>query len=339
MSVSKHRLPLNWLVLLCVMIYIMIILGGVTRLTGSGLSMVTWDPFTFLPPFSEHAWQAEFARYQTSPEFQHINKGMSLTDFKGIFWLEYVHRLWGRMLGMVMFFPLVYFALRHQLTGPQTRKLAFIFVLGAAQGLVGWLMVKSGLEDQPWVSPYRLVVHLVLGFTLLGLVFHEWQRLRYPPHNVIVQKSLPAWHGTLLIVLFGIVLIYGGLVAGHKAGLIYNSFPLMDGHWMPPEVGMVSNNIILQYATEPAVVQWLHRLLALTFVTVCWILALFALLARRHRASWMVLLASAATCQATLGVVTLLMHVPVMWAALHQAFAGILMLIILHINHALRHNR
>jgi len=233
---NNNKAVATWLLICCALVYVMVVLGGVTRLTGSGLSMVEWKPVTgILPPMSDEAWLDEFTRYQASPEFQKINSHMDVQDFKNIFWLEFLHRLLGRTIGIVFLFPFLYFLWRGHIEKRETPKYAFMFVLGGMQGLLGWYMVKSGLVDNPHVSQYRLTAHLIAAFAVYSYMFWVALSLLFPDRG-----PKHAWYGKTVMLTSMIVLtvLSGGFVAGLKAGKIYNTFPMMGEHWIPP--GMFS---------------------------------------------------------------------------------------------------
>ncbi len=317
-----------WLFLICALVFAMVVLGGVTRLTESGLSMVNWRPVTgWLPPLSQAEWQAAFDAYRQSPEYHHINRGMSLEGFQGIFWLEYLHRLFGRVIGIAFFVPFVWFMVRGRLTGSLRTKCAVMFVLGGLQGVLGWYMVKSGLIDEPSVSQYRLGAHLSLALAIY--LFALWTALD------IVQpraKALAAGQGPaaklaagLLAIVF-LTVFSGALVAGLDAGFLYNTFPLMDGRLFPAD-GFGLTPAYLNFFEDRATVQFDHRVLAMT--TVCLVFAYWIWVRRsdaapgvKQAAGLMVL---AVFAQATIGISTLLMVVPVWLGALHQAGAVVLL--------------
>jgi cytochrome c oxidase assembly protein subunit 15 len=307
----------NWLFFCAGLIFMMIVLGGATRLTGSGLSIVDWKPVSgILPPLTHAGWQDLFQAYQTSPEYQKVNYDMTLEEFKGIFWLEFIHRLWGRLIGLAFLIPMVmslrYTNLRRQVFP----KLFGIWLLGGLQGVVGWYMVKSGLHKDPHVSHYRLAMHLLLGFTTYALTLMYALKLNL--QRRIQELALPSSSKSIslfLLFLFGLTVFYGALVAGLKAGLIYNTFPTMDGYWLPPEL-IHLQPWWLNFLENHATVQWTHRILAL-LTTLSAIL--FAWQQRFNGASlWVV---AAVLLQASLGIATLLYQVPVLLGVLHQAGA------------------
>jgi cytochrome c oxidase assembly protein subunit 15 len=328
-----------WLFVCCLMVYSMVILGGVTRLTGSGLSMVEWDPiFGILPPLDEASWNATFDLYKQSPEYQKINIGMDLGGFKSIYWFEYSHRVLGRSIGTVFLLPFLFFLARRQIRRPLVPKLVGMFVLGGLQGVLGWYMVKSGLVDNPHVSQYRLTAHLGLAILIyaymfhvaLGLWFGEGARI---PVSQWLRRSI-----TLLSGLALVTILSGGFVAGLKAGHAYNTFPLMDGHWIP-EVIFMQQPLWRNFFENIATVQFDHRVLAiLVFIGVCalWLGTLGSQLNRQIRLGLHALMA-AAVLQVTLGISTLLLHVPVALAATHQAGALLLFSVLLFLSQRADH--
>jgi cytochrome c oxidase assembly protein subunit 15 len=222
-----------WLIVVAAMIFLMIVLGALTRLTESGLSMVEWRPVTgWLPPLSESAWQAELQKYLSSPQGRLINRGFSVDQFKQIFWLEYLHRLWGRLIGVAFALPLAWFWVRGRLTPALKPRLLALLVLGGLQGALGWAMVASGLVDRPAVSHYRLAGHLVLAVVLYA--YTVWLILQLGPQRH--RRDDPAarrWSALLIAWLF-VVLVWGAFMAGLRAGASHNSFPTMSGYWIPP---------------------------------------------------------------------------------------------------------
>ena len=294
----------TWLVFCGVFVLLMILVGGITRLTESGLSMVTWNPVTgWIPPLSHQAWEEAFSAYQATPEYQKINQGMSLSAFQGIYWWEFIHRVLGRVTGLVILLPFLVLWGRRLVPPDLLKSLAVLPVLVALQGYMGWFMVKSGLIDRPDVSHYRLMMHLSLALVLLGLIVRQWARLRRP---LVLSKG----NITLLILYIPTVLL-GALVAGLNGGMVYNSFPLMNGYVIPPEVWSAPF-----FFNDPAAVQWAHRLLAFGF----WITAL--VVSVRHR-SWVLL--GLITLQVILGALTVLWQVPLVVASWHQLNAALIL--------------
>lgn len=325
------------------MVFATLVVGGVTRLTHSGLSIVEWEPIVgTIPPLSQADWNELFHEYQRTPEYQHVNRGMSLDEFKYIFWWEYWHRLLGRGIGLVFFLPFVYFLVRGRLDGGLTLKLVGIFILGGLQGAMGWYMVKSGLVDNPRVSQYRLTAHLGLAFLIFAAMF--WlaldllaRRDRAGAHAADDDlRSARRWAAWLAALIFLMVLT-GGLVAGIRAGLAYNTFPLMNGYLVPPEILQLEpwyRNLFNNMAT----VQFNHRALAwLLAFLVPWFWYRTRRLAQSPRGRLALhLLVLVLALQIALGIFTLLYHVPVALAAAHQGGALILFGTMLWVNHELR---
>jgi cytochrome c oxidase assembly protein subunit 15 len=318
----------------------MVVLGGVTRLTRSGLSIVEWQPIVgALPPLTEAHWAELFEKYRATPEYQQVNRGMSLEEFKGIFWLEYFHRLLGRLIGLVFFLPLIYFALRRLVNLGLGLKLGGIFALGALQGALGWYMVASGLVDEPRVSQYRLTAHLALAFVIYGAML--WTALGLlspgPPVGEDARvRSLRRWAWAFTAAV-SLMVITGGFVAGIRAGLAYNTFPLMNGHLVPPEI-LVLEPWYRNFTSNMATVQFSHRLIAWVLAALgpwLWFKARALDLPRGVRVLFHLLLAALAL-QIALGIGTLLLAVPVALGAAHQGGALAVFTIALAINHALR---
>lgn len=325
----RYRIVGIWLFAVAAMVFVMVVIGGLTRLTESGLSMVEWRPVTgWLPPLTEEAWQETFQAYRATPEYLQKNAGMSLAEFKNIFWLEYVHRLWGRLIGVAFAVPLAFFLLRGWLDRRLAPRLMLLFVLGGLQGALGWFMVASGLVDRPDVSQYRLVAHfgaaLLIYAALLWVAFGLV--VRTPPWNP--HRGLS--HGILALgALVVVTMLSGGFVAGTGAGYAYNSFPLMDGQFVPDGL-MEMTPAYLNFFENITTVQFTHRLLAMTTLTA---VILFWLIARRRRMPARARLAihavlAAALAQVALGISTLVLVMPIALAALHQAVGVILLTMI-----------
>ncbi len=328
MTQAQNRTVAIWLLLVCAVVFGMIVLGGVTRLTGSGLSMVEWKPIMgILLPLNHEQWMASFDLYRSSPEFLKINYTMQLDDYKSIFWFEYLHRLLGRTIGLLFFLPMVYFFLKYPLGRSLQFKLLGLFVLGGAQGLLGWYMVKSGLVDNPHVSQYRLVAHLSLALVLYAALF--WMALgllmqRFHHRYAILPSIKLLGIGATALVFCTIVA--GGFVAGIKAGFAFNTFPLMNGELIPDGYFALSPWWI-NWFENVASVQFNHRLLATLTAILIVVLVLRGLrLAIEPRLrlalKWLVV---ALIGQYLLGLLTLLLHVPIPIAALHQAGAVLLL--------------
>ena len=317
-----------WLLACCALVFAMVVLGGVTRLTGSGLSMVNWKPVSgVLPPIGEVAWEREFEHYRQSPEYAYVNRGMSLAEFKEIFWFEYAHRLLGRLIGIVFLLPFLYFLMRRRIDWPLARKLVVMFVLGGLQGLLGWYMVKSGLVDDPHVSQYRLAAHL--GLAVLIYAYMLWTAIGILRGGQLARNGLGGAALALALVAF-VTMMSGAFVAGLKAGTIYNTFPLMGDSWIPPGIWSMTP-AWLNVFENPATVQLNHRVIAIaTFLAIValWAVARRGPLAGVQRA-WLDAVLVAAVVQVALGISTLLLGVPVALAALHQAGAMVLLTVLL----------
>ncbi len=326
-----------WLLAVVGMVFVMVVLGGVTRLTHSGLSMVEWKPLTgWLPPLDETEWQAVFGKYRQFPEYAEFNPGMTLAGFKAIFWLEYAHRLWGRLIGAAFLLPGLYFFFRGWLGRRLAMKLLLIFVLGAAQGGLGWYMVKSGLVSHPDVSPYRLTAHFGLALAIIGVM--SWVALGLSRPEPEIQQPGHLWGaGIALAGLIAITALSGGFVAGLDAGFVYNTFPLMDG-WLIPDGLFSLHPFWRNFFEDITTVQFVHRSLAegvLLAVGAFWIGALRKRLASRTRLA-VNIMGLAAAIQIGLGISTLLLQVPPPLAAGHQAWAVVLFVASLWVVHQLR---
>jgi heme a synthase len=337
---QSRRLVAVWLLCVAAMIMVMIVLGGATRLTGAGLSIMEWAPLLgALPPTSDAEWQRLFELYQKIPQYILVNEGFGLAGFKHIFWLEWTHRLWGRLIGLAFIVPLVWFAVTARIERSLIPRLGLLFLLGGLQGAVGWFMVASGfIADATAVSPYRLVTHLVLALLLYGAII--WTALsllrpvRFGQPNSLGPRCLAA--GCLALV--GLTIVAGGFVAGTHAGLTYNTFPLMDGRLVPG--GYATLHPLLRNLTENiAAVQFDHRLLAtLTAAAVCG-LAVAGLAGHHLPRPLAACLLAAVAAQYSLGVATLLGAVPVSLATAHQAGAVLLLTVVLVALHRLTRTR
>ena len=333
---TKNRRVATWLLVCCALVFVMVVLGGVTRLTGSGLSMVDWRPVTgVLPPIGDSQWQQVFDMYQETPEFQKKNSYMDVHDFKGIFWLEYLHRLLGRTVGIVFLLPFLFFIWNGYILRRELPKYALMFVLGGMQGVLGWYMVKSGLVDNPSVSQYRLTAHLIAAFLIYAYMLWVALTLLFPSKST--EKH--PWYGKTLALtsLIIVTIISGGFVAGLKAGKIYNTFPKMGEYWIPPDF-LALDPPWRNFFDNMAAVQFDHRILAMA--TFALIVAYWAKLRKsnlpaRIRRGVNALLHTA-VLQVTLGISTLLLVVPIFLAATHQAVAMLLFTIAIYLCHGFR---
>lgn len=330
-----------WLLVCCALVFAMIVVGGVTRLTDSGLSIVEWQPIVgTMPPITQQDWDVLLEKYRATPQYQQVNKGMSVDEFKTIFWWEYFHRLLGRLIGLVFFVPFVYFLWRKSIDRSLGMKLAGIFVLGGMQGFMGWYMVMSGLVNDPHVSQYRLTAHLGLAFIIFAAMF--WvalgllspQREQTQPNEQL--SSLRKFAFGLSGLIF-IMILSGGFVAGIRAGFAYNTFPLMAGHLIPPGMFMLEP-WYRNFFDNVTTVQFDHRLIAwlLAFlVPFFWYKSRQVALSGTTRIACHLFLLML-IIQISLGISTLLLVVPIPLAASHQGGAVVLFAASLWVSHRLR---
>ena len=304
-----------WLFALCLMIVAMIFIGGVTRLTGSGLSMVEWRPFLgFLPPLTETEWTRVFELYKLSPEFKQINSWMEISDFKFIFFWEYFHRVWGRLIGLFILIPFLYFIFTKKLKNKILFRSSVILCLVCIQGLIGWWMVKSGLNEIATVSQYRLSVHLSMAFIILGISF--WTALDLfegAPKNLKSYDIIP-------LLFISLTIIAGTFVSGMDAGLVYNTFPYMGESIIPIEYGNLG---FIDPFENPVTAQFHHRLLASITLIIIIIYSILYII-RNPINLRILLLLFAIVCQFIIGIFTLLYSVPITLGAMHQ-FGGVLL--------------
>lgn len=332
---NKNRAVYNWLILGCVLIALMVVIGGITRLTQSGLSMVEWKPIVgAIPPLNEQEWNHEFELYKSSPEYKHYNSHYSLSDFKAIFFWEYLHRLIGRIIGLVFIVPCVVFWLKGKFSGEMKKRVIIIFIGGLCQGIIGWLMVKSGLVKNPHVSHYRLALHLV---TALALIVYIYWTAMYVKHGdrKINNPLFPARFINGMVILISLQIVYGAFVAGLKAGKMYTTFPKMGDHWFPTELSSSFKNTGILAVTEAhSVVQLIHRLVGITLFGI----ASYLLLTLKKRnpaiAGTIRVLALLIMLQVVLGIFTLVLAVPVNLGVLHQSVAIIILLAIFQLKYS-----
>ena len=312
-----------WLLAVAGLVFLMVVVGGITRLTESGLSIVRWEPISgTLPPIGEAAWAAEFAAYRQSPQYQLINSGMSLEDFKSIYFWEYVHRLLGRIIGLAFALPLLWFAWKRAIPRGFGWKLGLILALGAVQGAIGWWMVASGLVERPDVSHIRLAVHLLTALAIFALtlwVALDLLRLARDGSAATVRMPTAAiWALSLLFLQF----LFGAYVAGLDAGYAFASWPKMGDEWFPAEAPMLEP-FLRNFADNPIVVQFIHRWLAFAVAAAALVLARGAWRAGRLQSA--ALLVGAVAVQILLGIFTLLSGVELWIAASHQGMAVLLL--------------
>ena len=319
---DHHGVIRLWLYSVAFLIFAMVLVGGATRLTESGLSIVEWKPVTgTVPPLSESAWQAEFDKYKTIPQFQQRNSTMTLHEFKTIFWWEWAHRLMGRVIGAAFLLPFLFFLARGWIGPPLRGRLWGIFALGALQGAVGWWMVASGLADRLEVSQYRLATHLILACVIFVAVLWTALQLTGRPAIAVPPRLRAGALALLVLTLFQVYL--GALVAGLRAGLIYNTWPLIDGRLVPDASSLFHDMPWWRNLFENTLtVQFNHRMAAYLLL----VLALLHLVDVARTAPRVLplaaALAGAIVLQAALGILTLLHQVPIGLALAHQAGAG-----------------
>jgi cytochrome c oxidase assembly protein subunit 15 len=322
----NRRLVRAWLLVVLFALFALVLVGGATRLTDSGLSITEWKPIHgVVPPLSAEEWQEEFALYQKIPEYEQVNKGMTVEEFKRIFWWEWAHRLIARSIGLIFALPLAFFWITGRLERGIRWPLVGILVLGGVQGAIGWWMVASGLANRVDVSQYRLAVHLTVACLIFASVTWMWRALS--PHSGQALPGSGASRLAGLVVLVVLLQIYlGALVAGMDAGLAYNTWPLMDGAMVPDGL-TVLQPVWLNAFENAKAVQWLHRTNAYVLVTLA-LVQMIVLLAR-HRgtthANRGIVFFLLVCAQATVGIATLLMAVPLDVALTHQALALVLL--------------
>lgn len=333
-----------WLILCLALIACMVLLGGYTRLSGSGLSITEWKPIHgSIPPLNAEEWQEEFLKYQQIPQYQQVNKGMDLEEFKTIFWPEFWHRNLGRLIGIVFILPLLFFYFRNIISRPFAYRLGGIFLLGGLQGLMGWIMVASGLKDLLFVSHVKLAMHLGLAFILFGLIL--WALLRVlsaNSKNGVAIARTPAYvkYFAGFVGLLFIQILFGAFMAGLHAGMIYNTFPKMDGYWLHPDVWNFSGI----WLENIALIQFLHRSLAVSLViyAIIWFVRYRSEERIIHCKKWIISFFALLSVQCILGILTLIKVVPLQLALKHQ-FTGLLLfavsvILLYKISHSKEHH-
>ncbi len=332
---DEHRSVRRWLWVVLAMIFAMVLIGGITRLTGSGLSMVEWQPLIgAVPPLSSADWESVFARYRETPQFRLVNHAMGLEEFQRIFFWEYLHRLVGRLVGVVFAVPFLYFLIRRRMTKRLAAFASVAFVLGSAQGALGWYMVASGLVDVPAVSHYRLAAHLMLALATAAYVLWLGLQLRpqpsgspedaeeaEPPASRLSRAAIAITTALLLVQI-----AYGAFMAGTHAGHVASTFPDMNGRYAPAPF-FTRDSMLRDLVEAPAAIHWTHR--ALAWLLLAASIALFALARSERRSSVRraaLTVLIVAMAQLTLGAITVMWHVAIAWAAAHQAGAFVLLM-------------
>jgi len=342
---KDNKSVILWLLTGCLMIMIMVVIGGITRLTGSGLSMVDWKPIMgTLPPIGESQWIDAFNMYKASPEFELKNNWMQLADFKRIFFWEYFHRLWGRLIGIVFIIPFVYFLIKGKIKGKLLKNCLIIFGLGGLQAFIGWIMVKSGLRDIPEVSHYRLALHLITAFFLYCYILWIATNLWLGREDAIDKTKSSKFKYTsannVLLILVVIQIIYGAFMSGLKAGFRFTTFPLMNGDFLAK--GMLDETPwYINFLENVATIQFMHRYLAL-FIAVYGIylgMKVFKNISDLHVRNGSIALIGAILFQITIGAITVVSfscgEIPVFWGVFHQWGALILLTVVVFLQNRL----
>ena len=331
LNFNYHKPLMIWLLLLTIMVFLIVVIGGLTRLTDSGLSMVDWRPLLgTIPPLNQSQWLKVFNDYQQTPEFMYVNKNMTLDEFKYIFWWEWFHRFFARLIGIVFIFPFFYFYFKRYLNSFFYKRFAIIFGLGLVQATVGWWMVKSGLQNDPYVSPYRLTFHLSNAIIIYALLL--WTSIEYfhlKSINFINIKS-KKFLMLISIILVFITILSGGFMAGSHAGQSFNTYPLMNGKIIPDDIYLAEMGI-LNLFENTVTINFNHRWIAtLTFVyTFSLFLYLFISKITELQKSIIVLVLLILSLQFFLGVMALLSNVAIHYASLHQTNSLLLLSILL----------
>lgn len=334
---ARPRALSNWLMVVAALVFLMIVVGGITRLTESGLSMVRWEPVSgTIPPLNAEQWQAEFDAYRATPQYQKVNHGMSLGEFKEIFFWEYVHRLLGRIIGVAFALPFLWYAWKRAIPRGYGWRLTGLLALGGLQGGIGWWMVKSGLVDRPDVSHIRLAVHLLTAFVILGGLVWTALDLRSLARDGDARPARMPTAGIWTLSLLMIQFLFGAYTAGLNAGYAFATWPMMGDEWFPAGAEMLQP-FLRNFVDNPIVVQFVHRWLAfivalavLLLAAECWIRGLKSL-------AWLVV--AAVTLQILIGIMTLLSGVHIWIAVAHQGMAAILLTAIVLAVHRLGEER
>ncbi len=336
---SANRQIAIWLFSGCFLIFVMVVVGGITRLTGSGLSITEWKPIMgSIPPLNETEWNIAFEKYKQIPQFQKINYQFNLADFKSIFWWEFIHRLIGRLIGVVFIIPFLYFFFKNKFEKKTCNKMLLLFLLGGLQGFLGWFMVSSGLAERTSVSHIRLAIHLITAFITFAFTFYFALELWYSEkvRNEIINSKLRS----IIKIIFSVLIlqiIYGALVAGLHAGKMYNTFPLMAGQIIPNGMGLMQP-LIINFFDNPIAVQFIHRFFAFTLVILCTWLFIISKKEKLEKIqqtgiNWLMI---ALTIQFLLGVLTLLTQVNIALASIHQIGAFFLFSVIIYLLYSFR---
>lgn len=337
MENQQNKSVVIWLLTGCLLIFLMVVIGGITRLTHSGLSMVDWNPIMgFIPPLNEADWNVAFEKYKLYPEYQLVNSHFTLEEFKSIFFWEYLHRLIGRVIGLVFIIPFIYFLIRKRLSKKVIFQSLILLAMGGLQGFIGWWMVKSGLVKDPDVSHYRLATHLITAFLTFAYTFWVALGLIYEDKKTLDFKALRV----TLYFIFGatvIQIIYGAFVAGLNAGFVMNTFPKMGDQWINNSVTALTP-FWTNFVEGIGGVQFVHRYLAYVVVS---LILYFAIACRKYELSIRQKIATktmlyAVGVQFLLGIFTLLYAVPVWLGVVHQVGAFLLLASVVYALHSFK---
>ena len=332
---NSEKYIINWLNISIGFLLMMIFVGGITRLTDSGLSMVSWKPVTgIFPPVNEEQWVDSFDTYKDFPEYKVTNYNISISDYKYIYIWEYIHRMLGRLIGLLFFIPFSYFLIKGYLSRKLVPKLIFIFILGGFQGFLGWYMVKSGLIDNPHVSHYRLASHLLLAFIILGLVYKIKLSLIMKTENKILNYNYYKNFINIISAMLYFQIIYGAFNAGLKTVSTINTFPFYEGAILPPDL-LILKPLYLNIFENHLSVQFIHRSFA---VIILILVSIFS-----YRLSFIKSKVNIYTqyfllivfLQMMLGVLTLVANAPLFFASSHQMMAALLIMLSFKIKHML----
>ena len=330
---ARPRAISHWLFVMAALVFLMVVVGGITRLTESGLSMVRWEPVSgIVPPLNAEQWQAEFDSYRQSPQYQKINSGMSLTEFKEIFFWEYVHRVLGRVIGLAFALPLLWFAAKRAVPRGYGWRLTGILALGGLQGAIGWWMVASGLIDRPDVSHIRLAIHLLTALLIFACLVWTALDLRALAANAAERPARMPTAAIWTLSLLGLQLMYGAYVAGLDAGYAFNTWPMMGDEWFPSGTETL-HPFLSNFVDNPIVVQFVHRWLALVVAVLAATLAAETWMKGERKAAWAVV--ATVVLQILFGIATLLSGVAIDIAVAHQGMAVLLLAAILYAGHRL----
>ncbi len=329
-----------WLWIGVIMVFFQIVIGGITRLTGSGLSITKWEIVTgTLPPLSEKQWDEAFDLYKETPQYQKINEGMSMSEFKYIYFWEYLHRLWARLIFFVFLFPFIFFLVKKRLDKPLIRKLIGVVLLAMVVASIGWIMVASGLTDRPWVNAYKLSIHLILGLTLFSYL--SWVAIDATGFKKLkFDSSTKPWYlffGLLIVQIF-----LGGIMSGTRAALFYPTWPDMHNEMIPAIILQVENwnaENFINYDSNlffTALVQFLHRSLAyiLLIFGAYMVYKYYFVLEDKLWKNSITIFGSLLFLQVLVGIITVIMSwgtIPVLWGVLHQAVASLLLISVVFI--------